>query len=58
MIFRRFLSNYVKGFIEQVIKENDVVIFMKGTASSPMCGFSQNVCKLLKIEGTNYFLIN
>ncbi|MBP9792295.1 MAG: Grx4 family monothiol glutaredoxin [Rickettsiales bacterium] len=38
------------AFIENIIKNNDVVLFMKGTSSAPQCGFSNVVCKIL-----NYF---
>jgi monothiol glutaredoxin len=37
--------------IKQYIAENDVVLFMKGTASRPMCGFSATVANILsKLE--------
>ena len=33
--------------IENTIKENDVVLFMKGTADMPQCGFSATVVQVL-----------
>ncbi len=36
-------------FISKEISENDVVLFMKGTAALPMCGFSAQVCQILNI---------
>lgn len=33
--------------IKNYIDNNDVVLFMKGTAESPMCGFSSLVCTVL-----------
>ena len=51
MVFRRLISTETKGFLDKVVRENDVVVFMKGTASLPLCGFSRNVCKLLELQG-------
>lgn len=39
--------------IKQDIDSNDIVLFMKGTAASPMCGFSAvvaNVLHTLRVE--------
>lgn len=33
--------------IDQMIKSNDVVLFMKGTAQLPQCGFSSVVVQVL-----------
>jgi len=33
--------------IEDIIKENKVVLFMKGTKQMPMCGFSSQVVSIL-----------
>ena len=38
----------VRQYIESEIKNNDVVLFMKGMADLPMCGFSAKVVKILK----------
>lgn len=35
-------------FIEAWIKENNVVLFMKGSPSNPQCGFSANASAVLK----------
>jgi len=35
-------------FIEDLIKNNDVVLFMKGTADAPACGFSSVATMILK----------
>jgi len=37
-----------KDKIKDLIKENDVCLFMKGTPDSPQCGFSMAVCNVLK----------
>jgi monothiol glutaredoxin len=34
--------------IEDVIKNNDIVLFMKGSAVAPQCGFSALVVQVLK----------
>ena len=38
----------VKEEIKNLIKENDVCLFMKGTPDSPQCGFSMAVSNILK----------
>jgi monothiol glutaredoxin len=39
--------------IESLIKNNDVVLFMKGNPNMPQCGFSANVVQMLgQLEGT------
>jgi monothiol glutaredoxin len=40
-----------KEFIQKTIQENDVVLFMKGTAQFPQCGFSGKAVQLLKQSG-------
>ena len=36
-----------KAFVAQTIHDNPVVLFMKGTAQSPQCGFSSRAIQLL-----------
>lgn len=38
----------LKEQIEKDIKENKVIIYMKGTPDSPQCGFSAQVVNILK----------
>jgi monothiol glutaredoxin len=40
--------------IDQDVKSNDVVLFMKGTPQSPMCGFSGQVVQILDYLGVPY----
>ncbi len=40
-----------KDFIAQTIAEHPVVLFMKGTAQFPQCGFSGRVVQILKSCG-------
>ena len=38
----------IKEKIQNLINENDVCLFMKGTPDSPQCGFSMAVSNILK----------
>ncbi len=37
--------------IDQLVKSSDVLLFMKGNASFPMCGFSGRAIQILKACG-------
>ncbi len=37
--------------IDDLVKNHDVVLFMKGNASFPMCGFSGRAIQILKASG-------
>lgn len=37
--------------IDQVVKSNNILLFMKGSASFPMCGFSGRAIQILKACG-------
>ncbi|MCS6810163.1 MAG: Grx4 family monothiol glutaredoxin [Tepidimonas sp.] len=41
----------VQQRIDQLVKNHDIVLFMKGTASFPMCGFSGRALQILKACG-------
>ena len=43
----------VQQRIDQLVKDNDVVLFMKGNANFPMCGFSGRAIQLLKASGVD-----
>ena len=43
----------VQQRIDQLVKSNDIVLFMKGNASFPMCGFSGRAVQLLKASGVD-----
>jgi hypothetical protein len=36
--------------IEEMVKKNDVVVFMKGVPDSPRCGFSNAVCQIMRMH--------
>ena len=40
--------------IEQIVKKNDVVLFMKGTALFPQCGFSSRAVSILDHLGVPF----
>jgi monothiol glutaredoxin len=40
-----------KEFIQKTVTENPVVLFMKGTAQFPQCGFSGRAVQVLKQAG-------
>lgn len=39
------------AYIEQMINDNKVVLFMKGSPAQPLCGFSANAAGLLSATG-------
>lgn len=39
--------------IEELVKGNDVLLFMKGDANFPMCGFSGRAVQILKACGVD-----
>ena len=48
----------IKDKIQNLINENNVCLFMKGTPESPECGFSMAVSNLLKHLNVKYKGIN
>ena len=44
--------------IKNLINENDVCLFMKGTPDAPQCGFSMAVSNMLKILEVNFKGVN
>ena len=40
------------------IKENKIILFMKGTKEAPMCGFSNSVVQILSHYGVDYKDVN
>ncbi|MDH5856819.1 Grx4 family monothiol glutaredoxin [Lampropedia aestuarii] len=43
----------VQQRIDQLVKNNPIVLFMKGSASFPMCGFSGRATQILKASGVD-----
>ena len=48
----------INQFIDNEVKSNDVVLFMKGTPQFPMCGFSGQVVQILDYLGVPYKGLN
>jgi len=44
--------------IDQTVKGNDVVLFMKGTKEMPQCGFSSRIAGVLNFMGVDYADVN
>ena len=44
--------------IRRTIADNDVVLYMKGTAERPMCGFSNQVVQILDHLGVDFADVN
>ena len=51
-------NDHVSQNIQNEIKTNDVVLFMKGTPVFPMCGFSAATVEVLNKIGVKYESIN
>jgi monothiol glutaredoxin len=51
------MSN-IHDTIDSEVKSNDVVLFMKGTAEMPMCGFSGRSVQILQHLGVPFKDIN
>ena len=52
------MSEPIHAFIDNEVKSNDVVLFMKGTPDFPMCGFSGQVAQILGYLGVPYKGVN
>ena len=48
----------VQDKIKEIVEKNDVVVFMKGEADRPMCGFSSVVCQILNILKVPFVAVN
>lgn len=47
-----------KTQIDETVKANDVVLFMKGTKTMPQCGFSSRVAGVLNYMGVDFADVN
>ena len=47
-----------KTRIDETVRNNDVVLYMKGTKSMPQCGFSSRVAGVLNYMGVDYADVN
>ena len=44
--------------IKEQIKDNPILLYMKGTPQAPECGFSQKVIQILNSIGKTYSFVN
>ena len=47
-----------RKYIEHLVSQNRVVLFMKGNPTFPQCGFSAAVCDTLKKHGVAFHHVN
>ena len=52
------MEKSTKDKIQNIIDENDVLLFMKGTPVMPQCGFSAAVVGILNHMGVKYNSLN
>ncbi|XP_051730044.1 glutaredoxin-related protein 5, mitochondrial [Ctenopharyngodon idella] len=56
---RLMCSSAAQKNLEEMVKKDKVVVFMKGTPAQPMCGFSNAVVQILRMHGVdNYAAYN
>src|SRR6476660_6226754 len=53
-MMERMSDPALKDKIEELIRENRVLLFMKGTPDAPQCGFSMRVVGVLENYGVEY----
>ncbi len=52
------LSPEMKDRLTHEVKDNDVVLYMKGTANFPQCGFSARAARVLQAAGVKFKDVN
>ena len=52
------MTDAVHTSIDNAVKGNDVLLFMKGTPTFPQCGFSSVVVQVLDYLGVEYQAVN
>lgn len=48
----------IRNKIDETVKGNKIVLFMKGTKMFPQCGFSARVVQTLKAAGADFVDVN
>jgi monothiol glutaredoxin len=51
-------ENPLREAIAEAIRDNDVLLFMKGTPEAPMCGFSARTVAALQATGTQFAAVD
>jgi len=49
-----YYSTDTQSKIASLVKNNKVVVFMKGVPAEPRCGFSNAVVQILRMHGVTY----
>ncbi|KAJ1899657.1 monothiol glutaredoxin grx5 [Coemansia sp. IMI 209127] len=49
----RMITARAKSIIDDAVKQNSLVVFMKGSPDEPMCGFSRAVVQILQMHGVD-----
>ena len=52
------MTDNIQDEIKNIVDQNDVVLFMKGTKDQPQCGFSNAVVNTLSFMNVNYKDVN
>ena len=52
------MTDDAKPRIDEAVKTNDVVLYMKGTKEMPQCGFSSRVAGVLNFMGVDFQDVN
>lgn len=52
--FRSFADVATKEKIDNIVKQNKVVVFMKGVPDAPRCGFSNAVVQIMRMHAVPY----
>ena len=52
------MSDKIQTAIKEVVENNDVVLFMKGTKETPQCGFSNAVVNTLSFMNVDFKDVN
>jgi monothiol glutaredoxin len=48
----------LKDRLDQLVNNNKILVFMKGTKLMPQCGFSNNVVQILNVLGVPFETVN
>ncbi len=48
-------SSAAQKTVEEMVKKDKVVVFIKGTPAQPMCGFSNAVVQILRMHGVDSY---
>ncbi|MEL7130321.1 MAG: Grx4 family monothiol glutaredoxin [Pseudomonadota bacterium] len=52
------MTDATHAAIDDAVKANDILLFMKGTPTFPQCGFSSTVVQILDYIGAEYTATN